>query len=225
MTRKISPRLSRPLNFLGYRVRFRVQVKPTDQLSLFRLNPNKKKKKMAAGFAVPTFDPRAAGSSFGDGGFYTGGYAGPAMAPPAPLSGSIETGQGGYFAPQTYSTQQGQASLLTGGFEDEPPLLEELGINFEHIYRKTFAVLIPFSKIDSSLHINDDDLAGPFFFGFIFGVFLLLVRSTTFFFIVFFPCSFVFSKQRHQFFFSRVSHLGGLVSFSPERCISELSMD
>lgn len=131
---------------------------------------------MSTAFPVPTFDPRA-GANFGDGGFYNGGYTGPAMPPP--VGGSIESGQGGYFAPQ-YGSQRGQASLLTGGFEDEPALLEELGINFEHIYRKTFAVLIPFSKIDDNLHINDDDLTGPIFFGFIFGCFLLFVRLSVF---------------------------------------------
>lgn len=33
-------------------------------------------------------------------------------------------------------------------YENEPPLLEELGINFEHIWSKTLAVILPTKKID-----------------------------------------------------------------------------
>lgn len=60
----------------------------------------------------------------------------------------------------------------TGSFDGEPPLLEELGINFNHIKRKSFAVLNPFKKIDQHL-MDDADLAGPLVFCFCFGMFLL----------------------------------------------------
>ncbi|KIY53937.1 Yip1-domain-containing protein [Fistulina hepatica ATCC 64428] len=67
----------------------------------------------------------------------------------------------------------------TGGFEGEPPLLEELGINFNHIGNKTLAVLSPMSSIDE--HIMDDaDLAGPIIFVFCFGMFLLLSGKPNF---------------------------------------------
>jgi len=60
----------------------------------------------------------------------------------------------------------------TGGFEGEPPLLEELGINFLHIRAKSMTVLNPLRKVDE--HIMDDaDLAGPILFIFCFGTFLL----------------------------------------------------
>ncbi|KAI0335027.1 Yip1-domain-containing protein [Cubamyces sp. BRFM 1775] len=60
----------------------------------------------------------------------------------------------------------------TGGFEGEPPLLEELGINFSHIRAKSLAVLNPLRRVDE--HIMDDaDLAGPLLFVFCFGTFLL----------------------------------------------------
>ncbi|EGG15312.1 Yip1 domain-containing protein [Cavenderia fasciculata] len=53
-------------------------------------------------------------------------------------------------------------------FDDELPLLEELGINFDHIRSKTLSVLNPFKKIDS--HIMDDtDLGGPIFFDLVLG--------------------------------------------------------
>lgn len=33
-------------------------------------------------------------------------------------------------------------------YDNEPPLLEELGINFEHIWSKTLAVIVPMKRID-----------------------------------------------------------------------------
>jgi len=60
----------------------------------------------------------------------------------------------------------------TGGLEGEPPLLEELGINFSHIRAKSLTVLNPFARIDE--HIMDDaDLYGPLIFCFCFATFLL----------------------------------------------------
>lgn len=64
-------------------------------------------------------------------------------------------------------------------FEDEPPLLEELGINFEHIYRKTKCVLNPFSKPHESI-IHDEDLAGPLVFCIAYGFSLLLMGKIQF---------------------------------------------
>jgi hypothetical protein len=104
---------------------------------------------------IPTFEPPATGTDF----FQTN-YSGG-------IQGTLETGSNTY-APQYDSSAP--------SFEDEPPLLEELGINFSHIFQKTLAVLTPFRKMDSSLHINDDDLAGPLVFASLFASFLLLVR-------------------------------------------------
>lgn len=64
------------------------------------------------------------------------------------------------------------AAFGTEGYDGEPPLLEELGVNFGHIKAKTFAVLNPLARIDQ--HIMDDsDLAGPILFFLLFGFFLL----------------------------------------------------
>ncbi|KAJ3008566.1 hypothetical protein HKX48_008454 [Thoreauomyces humboldtii] len=64
-------------------------------------------------------------------------------------------------------------AFTTGGFADEPPLLEELGINFGHIRQKGMTVLNPLRQVD--VHIMDDtDLAGPILFCLAFGGFLLL---------------------------------------------------
>ncbi|OAA53799.1 golgi membrane protein [Niveomyces insectorum RCEF 264] len=59
-----------------------------------------------------------------------------------------------------------------GGYDGEPPLLEELGVNFAHIQAKTLAVLNPFQRIDQHL-MDDSDLAGPIIFFLLFGTFLL----------------------------------------------------
>ncbi|GAA5871410.1 hypothetical protein JCM8547_002658 [Rhodosporidiobolus lusitaniae] len=59
------------------------------------------------------------------------------------------------------------------GMEGEPPLLEELGINFDHILQKSLTVMNPLKSVDP--HIMDDaDLAGPLVFCFVFASFLLL---------------------------------------------------
>jgi len=64
------------------------------------------------------------------------------------------------------------AAFGTEGYDGEPPLLEELGVNFSHIKMKTFAVLNPLARIDQ--HIMDDsDLAGPILFFLLFGFCLL----------------------------------------------------
>jgi hypothetical protein len=81
------------------------------------------------------------------------------------------------------------AALSTEGYDGEPPLLEELGVDFSHVKAKvcplpclllpsahrltnnlpqTLAVLNPFSRIDQHL-MDDSDLAGPV-------LFFLLVR-------------------------------------------------
>ncbi|KAI9507442.1 Yip1-domain-containing protein [Russula earlei] len=60
----------------------------------------------------------------------------------------------------------------TGGFEGEPPLLEELGINLSHIGAKSMTVLNPLRRVDERI-MDDADLAGPLIFCFCFATFLL----------------------------------------------------
>ncbi|KAG1591647.1 hypothetical protein G6F48_003162 [Rhizopus delemar] len=67
----------------------------------------------------------------------------------------------------------------TGGYADEPPLLEELGLNFGHIKTKSLTVLNPFRTVPSTI-MDDTDLAGPLLFIFLFGTFLLLSRKAHF---------------------------------------------
>ncbi|XP_029030613.1 protein YIPF5 [Betta splendens] len=95
------------------------------------------------------------------------GYASPGMMQPQqPYTGQI-------FQPtQTYTPSPSQ-SMYSSSFDDEPPLLEELGINFDHIWQKTLTVLHPLKAADGSI-MNETDLAGPMVFCLAFGATLLL---------------------------------------------------
>ncbi|XP_075705714.1 protein YIPF7 [Rhinoderma darwinii] len=64
-------------------------------------------------------------------------------------------------------------------FADEPPLLEELGINFDHIWQKTLTVLNPWKPADGSI-MNETDLTGPTMFCFALGSALLLAGKIHF---------------------------------------------
>lgn len=64
-------------------------------------------------------------------------------------------------------------------FEDEPPLLEELGINFEHIQSKALAALNPIKPMPANL-MEDTDLAGPLLFCLLFAAFLLMTGKVHF---------------------------------------------
>jgi len=69
-------------------------------------------------------------------------------------------------------------------YDNEPPLLEELGVNFPHIYSKSKAVLFPFGKhaksLESGLIEDDADLAGPLAFALGLGGELLLAGKLHF---------------------------------------------
>lgn len=72
----------------------------------------------------------------------------------------------------------------TGGFSDEPGLMEELGVNLPHIMSKSATVLNPLHRYSPNhqrdAHMMDDtDLAGPLLFCFVFGILLFLVSWET----------------------------------------------
>lgn len=129
----------------------------------------------------------------------------------APLGNSV--GESTVFAPQPtimnpYATTQSSAmdinttnsatntpatAMLSGGYNDlddltnEPPLLEELGINVEHIFMKTKAIVIPFRRfsknsalVEPSMIVEDADLAGPLAFALLLGGELMLAGKLQF---------------------------------------------
>lgn len=92
-------------------------------------------------------------------------YPDPAYYSPAPPN----TYTGSIMTPDANTQYAGE----TSDFENEPPLMEELGINFEHICHKTLAVLNPLKQANTEI-MQDTDLAGPLVFCFAFGGSLLL---------------------------------------------------
>ncbi|KAL7010325.1 hypothetical protein EMMF5_000348 [Cystobasidiomycetes sp. EMM_F5] len=115
----------------------------------------------------------SAGTSSGGMDYYSGFSGSGGVA----ASGNMQSnGVGGAMIPIV-----GFWSAFTAApmYEGEPPLLEELGFNFEHIKLKSLTVLNPLRKPDQ--HIMDDaDLAGPILFAFCFGMFLLLSGKSQF---------------------------------------------
>merc|ERR1712179_194658 len=79
---------------------------------------------------------------------------------------------GAMFIPDNQPTSSYAPQTGASGFEDEPPLLEELGINPDHILQKTLTVLNPMRSTDASI-AGDSDLAGPIVFAMAFGSFIM----------------------------------------------------
>ena len=84
------------------------------------------------------------------------------------------------LAPST-GNSTGSSGYDDYDFANEPPLLEELGINIDHIILKTKAVVIPFRRfarnsalMDPTMIVEDADLAGPLVFALALGGELLL---------------------------------------------------
>lgn len=94
------------------------------------------------------------------------------------MGGPISSSQPSVFDPNSVQDKNsGAMSSFEEDYENEPPLLEELGVNFPHIYSKSTAVLFPFSKKAKTLEhevMDDDDLAGPLAFALGLGGELLL---------------------------------------------------
>ncbi|XP_030628684.1 protein YIPF7 isoform X2 [Chanos chanos] len=93
-----------------------------------------------------------------------------------------------HYAPQMDTPYTGQvfqpaapsgSPAYTDSFEEEPPLLEELGINFDHIWQKTLTVLNPLKPADGSI-MNETDLTGPILFCIALGATLLMAGKAHF---------------------------------------------
>jgi len=125
------------------------------------------------GYEMP--DPNAGPTDFSN--FYgSGKNQAPSPYLQTQKQTSTASGYGGnIFYPDT--TPAGNFGAVGGenyeSIENEPPLLEELGVNFDHIRQKTMAVLNPLKQADPSA-IQDNDLAGPLVFCLLFGASLLL---------------------------------------------------
>jgi len=97
---------------------------------------------------------------------------------PAPSNNSFSTLSG----PMELSTKSFSKSSSDGEYIDEPPLLEELGINMQHIFDKSRAVILPISRKtkENTNLMDEDDLAGPFIIALLLGGELLLAGKIHF---------------------------------------------
>lgn len=111
------------------------------------------------------------GGADGGGGFYQSSYGPPQGSNTLGMNGSMNGSD------QQYYMQTPQQSTTT--FEDEPPLLEELGINVPAVIAKVRAVANPFSRIDSSF-ADEADMTGPVCLCLLLGCLLLLQRKFQF---------------------------------------------
>lgn len=120
--------------------------------------------------------------------FYQSSYGNSFLQPgnlEATNLGSMNTGFGGGFD-VSGDMKDGEltpgllAAFGTSGYPGEPPLLEEIGINFGHIKGKTLTVLNPFQRSINPDIMADSDLAGPILFILLFGTLLLLSGKVQF---------------------------------------------
>ena len=79
----------------------------------------------------------------------------------------------------SFGNNNGGLNMNSYSFDDEPPLLEELGIRFDHIWSKTQAVMYPMRKINRNM-LDDADLAGPLMYCLLLGSALLLTGKVHF---------------------------------------------
>ena len=80
---------------------------------------------------------------------------------------TLGAGWGGGFGGEASFSDPGPSH--TGSVEDEPPLLEELGIDPGQIARRTVAMLNPMKRAPVEAD-GDDDVAGPLAFSFLMGL-------------------------------------------------------
>ena len=105
------------------------------------------------------------------------------------LAGAMDGSQfyssgGANYSTPKLATMQSSSNLGDDDLENEPPLLEELGINLQHIFIKTRAVVLPLARFghetQSVMHDDTDDLAGPLVFALALGGELLLTGKLQF---------------------------------------------
>lgn len=188
-------------SFVAGQIQQPIQTKPYDFYSQPQSMPMTQARPMAPTYSTNMQQPQQSGSELS-------GWMN--TSAPTTFSGAMDSGFGtagtssmstpSYFTPQM-TTNASSTSIAQGGsfysdseFLDEPPLLEELGINMEHIMFKTKAVVLPFARLPfiktsassssspqyahdddtSSIIIKDADLAGPLVFALLLGAELLV---------------------------------------------------
>ncbi|XP_040916489.1 protein YIPF7 [Toxotes jaculatrix] len=95
------------------------------------------------------------------------------------MPGAVDPSMDQQYTGQFYQPAMPCGSVGTDSPEEEPPLLEELGISFDHIWQKTLTVLNPFKPADGSI-MNETDLTGPIVFCITLGVCLMMAGKAHF---------------------------------------------
>lgn len=108
-------------------------------------------------------------------GAYVGSTPGYPAGNPYPAPSPMETEGFGQMDTSGHPSAGGEGT----SFDDELPLLEELGINFEVIKQKTISVLNPLQNTNPTI-MADLDLAGPLLFCLMYGTVLLLTGKAHF---------------------------------------------
>ncbi|XP_014642547.1 PREDICTED: protein YIPF7 [Ceratotherium simum simum] len=121
-------------------------------------------------------DSNAYGNLYGSGKPQASEQPQPAFVPPEML---LSSGYEGQFFQPAFNVDSYSQSPYIDSFDEEPPLLEELGINFDHIWQKTLTVLNPLKPADGSI-MNETDLTGPVLFCVALGATLLLAGKVQF---------------------------------------------
>ncbi|KAI8610706.1 hypothetical protein BC830DRAFT_1144530 [Chytriomyces sp. MP71] len=137
------------------------------------------------------FDQQQQGAQPSDLQFQSFNYGQPSVGGASSAYGDYASSGAGYgannFGPSANMTTMQQtiswaAAFSTGDYPDEPPLLEELGINFSHMKDKAISVLNPLTPIDKNI-FDESDLAGPILFCLLYGGFQLFAGKIQFNFI------------------------------------------
>mmetsp|Transcript_16523 Transcript_16523/g.32908 ORF Transcript_16523/g.32908 Transcript_16523/m.32908 type:complete len:292 (-) Transcript_16523:32-907(-) len=93
------------------------------------------------------------------------------------MSGNMSGGMTGSMSSGPMAPGGAQGTF--DDYDNEPPLLEELGVNVPHIIAKTKAIMTPMTAPDSHLY-DDTDMAGPLCFALLLGVTLMLTGKLHF---------------------------------------------
>mmetsp|Transcript_21057 Transcript_21057/g.31648 ORF Transcript_21057/g.31648 Transcript_21057/m.31648 type:complete len:386 (+) Transcript_21057:1-1158(+) len=106
-----------------------------------------------------------------------GGMSGPMMMSTNSSTNNLGNSSGSAQGSTSSFSSSYRYTYNPDDFADEPPLLEELGINLSHIRTKSLSVILPvrYAKqaIDKDL-MEDSDMAGPIAFGILLALELLL---------------------------------------------------
>jgi hypothetical protein len=136
----------------------------------------------------------------------------PGVSPPVAPQGVLPPGSGGGFAqqPGSFPVPSQPISSYDDDIENEPPILEELGINVDHVWQRMQGIAF-FKRLDEDI-LRDLDLTGPLVILFALLVCLVLsgkfIGGSTIYGVSFWGCVGIF------FLINVMSQKGGIDMYS-----------